>query len=313
MADSTKMWMPVFIGDLLADTLHLTVAEFGAYHLMLYHQWRNGPIPDRSLQAVTRLTDSQWADSVATLKAFMKQDENGCWYQARAKQEKEKAEHNSVTSKTNGAKGGRPKKNPDLNLNGTQSVTQPEPKPEPKQKLNETPSPSPIPFKVQEQILSSPSEPHPNATPSGSEPDPPNVEKLRLIAGKPAAHRAMVQRVFDTYVTTLRRDPKKYTLTDERVRKALLRIDERLRHNAGDLAAVEAEFIQAVKNLAASDYHQSGGYIDWTDHIFKSSEIFEKRLNWRKVGPGLPVTAMPNPLEEIRAQRATAEAELEHR
>lgn len=43
---SYKSWMPLYVGDLLSDTLDLTAAEFGAYVLLICAYWQNGgPLP----------------------------------------------------------------------------------------------------------------------------------------------------------------------------------------------------------------------------------------------------------------------------
>jgi len=92
----------------------------------------------------------------------------------------------------------------------------------------------------------------------------------------------LVQRAFVYYCTLLNRNPKQYSLTDERKRKALLRVGERLEVHDGDLEAVAGEFKLAIKNLSASEFHRTKGYLDWNEQIFRSQEEFEKRINWVK-------------------------------
>lgn len=90
----------------------------------------------------------------------------------------------------------------------------------------------------------------------------------------------IVERLFAYYCERMGRDPKRYTLTPARRKKAEMRLRER--EKLSDIGNAEIEAGRCIDNLASSDYHVSGGYIDWTDQIFRSAEEFEKRLSWSK-------------------------------
>lgn len=42
MSSGVKMWMPLFIGDYLADTMDLNNSQNGAYLKCIMHYWRKG-------------------------------------------------------------------------------------------------------------------------------------------------------------------------------------------------------------------------------------------------------------------------------
>ena len=66
-------WMPLYVGDYLADTGHLRTIEHGAYLLLIMHYWRTGPLPDDdlALASIARLSAREWKGRVAsTLRAF---------------------------------------------------------------------------------------------------------------------------------------------------------------------------------------------------------------------------------------------------
>ena len=52
------IWMPVYIGVMLAKTTRMTTEQIGASFLVLMDYWRNGSIPDNSniIASITRLS-----------------------------------------------------------------------------------------------------------------------------------------------------------------------------------------------------------------------------------------------------------------
>lgn len=55
------IWMPVYIGDMLAKTTRMTTEQIGASFLLLMDYWRNGAIPDDNniISSVIRLSVSK--------------------------------------------------------------------------------------------------------------------------------------------------------------------------------------------------------------------------------------------------------------
>ena len=67
-----RPWMPLYVGDYLGDTGHLTTAQHGAYLLLMMHYWRKGELPDddRQLSKITKLPLKTWREFRPTLQDF---------------------------------------------------------------------------------------------------------------------------------------------------------------------------------------------------------------------------------------------------
>ena len=67
-----RAWMPLYVGDYLGDTGHLTTAQHGAYLLLMMHYWRKGELPDddRQLSKITKLPLKTWSDYRPVLQQF---------------------------------------------------------------------------------------------------------------------------------------------------------------------------------------------------------------------------------------------------
>lgn len=78
-------WMPLYIGDYLADTLHLSAEQHGAYLMLLMAAWRKGGAlqdDDSQLAAVAKVSPQQWKKHKPVLAAFF-HVEGGIWRQKR--------------------------------------------------------------------------------------------------------------------------------------------------------------------------------------------------------------------------------------
>lgn len=97
-------FMPLYVGDYLADTGHLCAAEHGAYLMLIMHYWRQGglPIDDRQLARIARMSDREWGKARSIIAAFFDAD----WKHTRIDQELEKAARKSESRSDAGHRGG---------------------------------------------------------------------------------------------------------------------------------------------------------------------------------------------------------------
>lgn len=101
----SKAWMPIYIGDYLADTQHLTTLQHGAYLLLIMHYWQRGGLPnnEQAIAGICRLNRTQWESNCqAIAKLFLPG-----WKHKRIDLELEKARIVSEKRALAGQKGGR--------------------------------------------------------------------------------------------------------------------------------------------------------------------------------------------------------------
>lgn len=67
-----KPWMPLYVAEYRADTAHLSVAEHGAYLLLIMHYWQTGSLPteDAKLARIACMSNAEWRKARPTIAAF---------------------------------------------------------------------------------------------------------------------------------------------------------------------------------------------------------------------------------------------------
>jgi uncharacterized protein YdaU (DUF1376 family) len=138
-----KVWMPLFIGDYLAETSRLTTEQHGAYMLLIMDYWRNGPPPDdpQVLAQIARLTLDAWSNAQAMLKHIFS-IEDGVWRHKRIDAELLAAKENHGKAQVKAkaaadARWGKSAKNAPSNAPSNAQAM-----------LEECPSPSPSPIPI---------------------------------------------------------------------------------------------------------------------------------------------------------------------
>ena len=140
------VWMPLWIGAYLADTMKLTTIQHGAYLLLLIAYWRErGPLAndDDELRSITKLERSEWKRIRPVLEKFFKVAD-GVWWHKRVEAEIAAADKRSKQASEKAAKAaearwGKGDKQPPSN-----APSMPEALPE--HVLDDCPPPSPLPL-----------------------------------------------------------------------------------------------------------------------------------------------------------------------
>jgi uncharacterized protein YdaU (DUF1376 family) len=91
---SERPWMPLWIGDYLADTQNLSTYEHGAYLLLLMYHWQHDKLPgnDQQLSRIARVHPPHWPRLKKVLMPFFDVQEDGSWIQKRIIKELIKAD-----------------------------------------------------------------------------------------------------------------------------------------------------------------------------------------------------------------------------
>ena len=101
---SKRAWMPLYVGDYLGDTGHLTTSQHGAYLLLMMHYWRKGGLPDddEQLSAITKLPLNIWKSYRMVIQAFFYDG----WFHKRIDEELAVMEVKTRKRAAAGSKGG---------------------------------------------------------------------------------------------------------------------------------------------------------------------------------------------------------------
>lgn len=142
------VWMPLYIGDYLSDTMHLTTEQHGAYLLLIMAYWKNGgalPASDTQLAAICRMPVDAWSNARAVLENFFDISEEGKWTSKRVEKEMQAAGQKKAQAVQKAANAAAARWN-------KISVDAPSiPQAMPEHMLEECPSPSPSPSEEKDQ------------------------------------------------------------------------------------------------------------------------------------------------------------------
>ena len=157
MSAKPDLWMPLYLGAYIADTLRFTTEQHGAYLLLIMDYWRNGPPPDddKVLAQISKLSVPRWkAHRVVIAPKF--QISNGVWRHKRIEHELGRARDLQEVLSERGKAGAAARWGKDSPSNATGNATgnakadaqampadAPLPLPRPLQTQGPRPSPSP--------------------------------------------------------------------------------------------------------------------------------------------------------------------------
>lgn len=95
-----RPWFPMYPGDYLNDTPHLSLAGHGLYHLLLHYQWLEGPLPDdaKILAKLTRQNIRTFRKTFEEVSPYFER-KNGKIFSRRLEKERSQASERSAKSR----------------------------------------------------------------------------------------------------------------------------------------------------------------------------------------------------------------------
>ena len=76
-------YIQLYVADYLADTVHLTTEQHGAYLMIIFNYWQTGkPIPESRLPGITKLSPDRWSEIRDLMSEFFSVEE-GKWTHLR--------------------------------------------------------------------------------------------------------------------------------------------------------------------------------------------------------------------------------------
>lgn len=142
MAGRPDSFMPMYWGDYMRDTGHLTAAEHGAYLMLIARYWGAGAAlldDDAQLQRTARMTPMEWRKARPVIAALFK-IEDGKWTHKRIDSEIERARKRFSERSAAGRKGNAKRWPSESQTDRSAIAERSQPQPEPGKKEGSEPN-----------------------------------------------------------------------------------------------------------------------------------------------------------------------------
>ena len=272
----TDIWLPLYVGDYLADTSHLSNGEHGSYLLLLMHEWRTGPLPDDEalLMRVAKMSPDAWSNAWPMLSRFFQRTSDGYLIQSRLEMERDKSLKRKEGAAEKATKAAQARWSKDASSNA-----------------------SSIPGAMLELC-----------------PSPSSSQETNTSPKKPDSLREAVEGVYEYYLAAVGRTASAYKLDSTRLSKGRSRLTELLSGD-NDLQTAVGMLKSAVDGLARNDWAmgrdpKTNGkrYCNWESHLMKDQAQLQ---GW--IEAGRPKTSLPSPqpslLDQMNEQKRRAAAQ----